>query len=77
MISEQIILKIIRVGIYAILFLPLAIIPWLFFPFSTSKAFLFQIIVEIIFALYFTLALKNPAYRPKKTLLFTRHLFIF
>ncbi len=69
-ISEQTLLKVITYGVYAALFLPLVVIPWLIFPFATSRGFLFQIIVEIIFALYCVLAVKNPAYRPKRTLLF-------
>src|SRR3989338_5265902 len=74
---ESNIIKIIKLGVYAVLFLPLIVVPLLFFPFSTSKAFLFQAIVEIIFALYFIVALKNPEYRPKKTLLFYAVSFYF
>ena len=74
MLTEQNILQAIKFGIYAVLFLPLVVFPDLiiplFFPFITSKAFLFQIIIEIIFALYLVLAIQNASFRPKKSLLF-------
>src|SRR3989344_2988421 len=73
MLTEQNILQAIKFGIYAVLFLPLVVFPDLiiplFFPFITSKAFLFQIIIEIIFALYLVLAIQNTSFRPKKSLL--------
>jgi len=69
LIQESTLLKIIRGGIYAILFLPFIVIPQLFFPFSVSKGFLFQIIIEVLFALYLVLVFKNPNYLPKKSLL--------
>lgn len=76
-IQERAILSAIRYGVYAILFLPIVIIPWLFFPFSTSKGFLFQIIVEIIFALYIALVLKNRSFLPQKSALFYAVSFYF
>ncbi|HAZ17005.1 MAG TPA: hypothetical protein DCY49_03825, partial [Candidatus Jacksonbacteria bacterium] len=46
------------------------ILSHLFFsPFITSKAFLFQIIIEVIFALYLVLAIQNNSFWPKKSLL--------
>src|SRR3989344_4056008 len=75
--SEVNIIKFIRHGVYAALFLPLIIIPWLFFPFSTSKGFLFQNIVEIIFALYLALILKNKNFLPQKSALFYAVSFYF
>src|SRR3989344_5067326 len=77
LIQERSLLSAIRYGVYAALFLPLVIIPWLFFPFSTSKGFLFQIIVEIIFALYLALVLKNKNFLPKKSALFYAVSFYF
>ncbi|MEK7519701.1 MAG: O-antigen ligase family protein [Patescibacteria group bacterium] len=59
---------IIKYGVYAALFLPLAVLPLFFFPFATTRAFGFQIIVEVVFALYILLAVRNSVYRPKKTL---------
>ena len=53
---------------YHSLFFP--ILSHLFFsPFITSKAFLFQIIIEVIFALYLVLAIQNNSFWPKKSLL--------
>lgn len=75
--SEVNIIKFIKSGVYAALFLPLVIIPWLFFPFSTSKVFLFQIIVEIIFAFYIALVLKNRNFLPQKSVLFYAISFYF
>src|SRR3989344_2116287 len=75
--SEVNIIKFIKAGVYVALFLPLVIIPWLFFPVSTSKGFLFQIIVEIIFALYLALVLKNKNFLPKKSALFYAVSFYF
>ena len=66
---ENTIVSIIKAGVYAALFLPLVVIPLFFFPFSASRGFLFQIIIEATFALYAVLAIRNPAYRPKKSLI--------
>src|SRR3989304_9249623 len=70
MLTEQNILQAIKFGVYAVLFLSLVVLSQFFFPFVTSKAFLFQIIIEIIFALYLVLAIQNASFRPKKSLLF-------
>src|SRR3989338_7504632 len=43
--------------------------PDLLFPFITGKNFAFRIIIEIIFASWILLALLEPKYRPKKTLI--------
>lgn len=56
---------IILVGIFAIPFVPLVVSSSLFFPFITGKGFVFRIIVEIIFAAYLVLAVRDEAYRPK------------
>lgn len=75
--SESTLVKIIKAGAYAVLFLPLIVIPLFLFPFSTSRGFLLQILVEVIVALYLVLALKNQAYRPKKTALLLALSFYF
>lgn len=67
-ISENTLIKIIKAGIYAIVFLPVIVLP-LFFPFATSKGFLFQIIMECIFVLYLFVALKNKTFRPKRSII--------
>src|SRR3989344_2715019 len=74
---ENTIASIIKAGVYAALFLPFIVVPLFLFPFATSRGFLFQIIVEIVFAFWAVLALKNPAYRPKKTALFLALSFYF
>src|SRR3989344_3985184 len=53
------------VGIFLVPFVPLIVAQSLFFPFITGKAFVFRFLVEIIFAAYLVLAIRDPAYRPK------------
>ncbi len=45
------------------------IIPNMFFPFITGKGFVFRILVEVMLLLYVILALREPKYRPKSSLL--------
>ena len=52
-------------GLFAVLFLPLYIENSFFFPFITGKGFAFRIIVEIIFASWILLFLRNNTYLPK------------
>lgn len=56
---------IILTGLFAIPFVPLIVSSSLFFPFITGKAFVFRTIVEIIFACYLVLAIRERSYRPK------------
>lgn len=56
-------------GVLLILFIPLFVSDNLFFPFITGKNFAFRILVEIIFALWLILALRDPSARPRKSLL--------
>jgi len=58
---------IIYTGIFAVLFLPLFVPDSMFFPFITGKNFAFRIIVEIIFVSWAILAVRDEAYRPKKS----------
>ena len=60
---------IIRYGTYLVLFAPLWIFKYSFFPFVTPKTILFRVIVEIIFAAYLILAISIPKYRPRKNAL--------
>ena len=46
-------------------FIPLYVENRLFFPFITGKAFAFRILVEIIFALWLMLILRDKRYAPK------------
>jgi len=56
---------IILAGLFVIPFVPLVIASSLFFPFITGKAFVFRILVEIVFAVYLILAIRDESYRPK------------
>ncbi len=58
-------------GLFAVPFVPLIIAPSLFFPFIAGKGFAFRILVEIIFALWLILALRDPEYRPRMSHLLT------
>jgi tetratricopeptide (TPR) repeat protein/O-antigen ligase len=44
-------------------------VPSLFFPFITGKNFAFRILVEVLFLAYIVLALKEPKYRPRSSVL--------
>jgi len=56
---------VILAGLFAIPFVPLIVSSSLFFPFITGKAFFFRFIVEIIFACYLVLAIREQSYRPR------------
>src|SRR6266446_4451520 len=43
--------------------------PSTFFPFITGKNFTFRILVELLLLAYVVLALKDPKYRPKSSLI--------
>ena len=58
-----------RIGVFLVPFVPLIVASSLFFPFITGKGFAFRIITEVIFACYLLLALRNEAFRPKRSLL--------
>ncbi len=66
--------KVLRYVIYVLLgltlFVPLAVANWMFFPFITGKAFIFRVLVELAFAVWAVLALRDPSVRPKRTPLF-------
>lgn len=51
-------------GIFLIPFISFIVANSMFFPFITGKNFVFRILVEILFASWFILALRNPSYRP-------------
>ncbi|MCR4334873.1 MAG: tetratricopeptide repeat protein [Patescibacteria group bacterium] len=54
-------------GLFLIPFVPLIVSSSMFFPFITGKNFTFRIIVEVVFALWLTLALVDKRYRPKSS----------
>lgn len=68
---DNILLWIIRIGIYAVFIVPLIFHSGTFFPFIVFKNTLFRIIIEIIFAAFLILAMRNQKYRPKKNGLIT------
>ena len=61
---------VVKIGLFAIPFLPLYVSTSMLFPFITGKNFTFRIITEIIFVFWVWLAAVNPEYRPKLTWLF-------
>jgi len=67
----------IRIGLLACLFMPLIVNGSFIFPYIFPKQAFFQIIVEIVFALYLFLAFKNPDWRPRSSWLFKALLAYF
>lgn len=57
----------IRIGTYLILFTPLFVFKGMFFPFISGKNFIFRIVVELIFAMWMILALRDSSYFPKRS----------
>lgn len=72
--SRQSIINILKgivyVGIYGGLLMPLVFIPVVIFPFVFSKLIVFQVLVGLTFPAYLLLAWMEPAYRPKKHILY-------
>lgn len=56
---------IILIGLFIVPFVPLIVSTSLFFPFIAGKAFIFRLIVEVVFVCYLILALRDETYRPK------------
>lgn len=65
--KEKTYLKIFQWGILASLIIILFSFKGLLFPFITSKQFVFNILIEFLFALWLIFILKFPNYRPKKS----------
>jgi O-antigen ligase len=59
--------SVIFICLFAIPFVPFLISSALFFPFITTKAFAFRILVEIACAAWAVLAIQDRVYRPKKS----------
>ncbi len=66
---EKFLRGIVIVGVFALPFIVFYVAYDLFFPFITGKNFLFRLIVELIACAWLALALCNPAYWPKRSLL--------
>jgi len=64
---NQLLLTIVKWGVYIILFTPLFVTKYLYFPFISTKVFVFRIIIEIIFAVWLILlwrkAIKPPHWK--------------
>jgi O-antigen ligase/cytochrome c-type biogenesis protein CcmH/NrfG len=58
-------------GVFALPFVPLIVSQTMFFPFITAKNIAFRVIIEIIFASWLVLAMRDPLYRPKRSVLGT------
>ncbi len=65
--SDVVLLWVTRGVLFLVPFVPLIITSSLFFPFITGKGFAFRIIVEIIFACWLLLALRDARFRPKES----------
>ena len=65
--NKQILRRIIFVGLFLVPFVPFLVSGSLFFPFITTKAFAWRMIVEIIFASWLILAFLDTQYRPKRS----------
>jgi tetratricopeptide (TPR) repeat protein len=62
------------VGLFFIPFISLLVangnlLPAMFFPYITGKNFAFRILVEVLLGLYILLALRDPKYRPRSSLI--------
>lgn len=64
---KDILRKIVIAGIFITPFIPLVVMPSLFFPFITGKNFLFRVVIEIIFFAWLALIAVDASYRPKKS----------
>ena len=60
---EQILIKIIKIGVIIILFLPILVYKQVLFPYVFAKILVFQIMVEIILAIWLVLVVNNQAYK--------------
>lgn len=63
--TNKILRNVVFGGIFLIPFIPFLVTQSMLFPFITGKNFAFRIIVEIIFALWVILALRDEEYRPR------------
>lgn len=66
---KNVLLWIIKVGLFIIPFVPLYIATGLFFPYIVGKALIFRAVIELIFVLWIALAIFYREYRPQKNIL--------
>jgi len=62
---NRVLKNLIYAGLFLVPFIPFVVAESLLFPFITGKAFLYRVLVEIVFALWLSLAIRNPEYRPR------------
>ena len=67
--NKQILKNIIFTGLFLVPFIPFLVSSSFFFPFITTKAFTWRIIIEIIFAAWIILALFDTEVHPKKSVI--------
>ncbi|MBI2065500.1 MAG: O-antigen ligase family protein [Candidatus Zambryskibacteria bacterium] len=67
--NKQILRNVVFTGLFLVPFIPFLVSSSLFFPFITTKAFAWRIIVEFVFAAWVLLALLDAEYRPKRSLI--------
>ncbi len=63
--TSKILYKFVSIGLFIVPFITFFVSKTMLFPFITGKGFIFRILVEILFAFWIILALKDPVYRPK------------
>ena len=64
-------------GLFALPFVPFIVSTSMFFPFITGKNFTFRIVVEIMFAAWVLLALRDPEWRPRFSWMSVAVAFLF
>ncbi len=52
-----------------VILMPLVVVPNSYFPYIIQKTLIFRVLTELLFSFYLVLALLNPFFRPKKTLI--------
>lgn len=67
--NKNILKWIVLSGLFVVPFVPFMVSGAFFFPFVTTKAFAWRIIVEIVFASWLVLAAFAPEYRPRKSII--------
>jgi O-antigen ligase len=67
--NKQMLRGVVFVGLFIVPFVPLFVSGTFFFPFITTKAFVWRIAVEVVFAAWLLLALLEPEVRPKKSVI--------
>lgn len=74
---EKWLLYFITISCWLAVITPLIVVSESYFPYIIQKTIIFRTLIELIFAAYLVLALFNPAYRPKKTIILWSVLFFF